>query len=379
MTRDQLQRIVQIAPQIAPGSGVGGVAYALEEQFTAAGVWTERFTLAEARGRAPRKRRPGGALARLDHAWDVVWFSTVGTVRAKRFLAARPDAISICHNDVFAGDIYVNHGLLLPAMKARGHFIWRMIRNPLHLFTTLRDRVRYRGHTHRMIVVLSAREAALLRATFGAVGAPIEVIPNGVDSDRFRPATAAERTDARSALEIGPDQFVVLFIGHEFDRKGLPIILQALLEVPDATLLVVGGDPAMIASASRQADRLGVSGRVRFVGVQADPVPFLWAADAFALLSAYEANALVILEALACGLPVLSSHVGAADDLIVDGENGFLIERSPDAAAAALRAAAAREWSTAPRASAERHSWGEAARRYLDVAGRLKHAGTAHT
>ena len=187
---------MQIAPEISPGSGVAGVAYELERALTAAGAHVERFTRAEAGGHAGTAPR-----SRLGHAWDVVWFSTAGTRRAKAFLAARPGAVSICHNDALVGDLYVNHGLLQAAMRARGHYVWRMVRNPLHLFTAPRDRRRYRGDYHRLIIALTPREAALLTETYGRVRAPIEVIPNGVDVARFRlpPSTSGRPPGANSA------------------------------------------------------------------------------------------------------------------------------------------------------------------------------------
>ena len=141
----------------------------------------------------------------LTRARNVIWFSTIGTRRARQFLAARPDAVAICHNDVMAGDIYVNHGLLQAAMRARGNYAWRMVRNPVHLYTAVRDRIRYRGRTHRAIVALTTTEAELLVSTFGKVRAPIHVIPNGVDIDRFRPPDTAERAAARAALGIVDD------------------------------------------------------------------------------------------------------------------------------------------------------------------------------
>ena len=247
-----MTRIVQIAPSIEPGSGVAGVADALEREFRERGVTVERFTATEA-GRRPR-RPPRSALgARLRHVRDVVWFSTVGTARARRYLASRPDAVSICHNDAMVGDIYVNHGLLVVAMRTRGHYAWRMVRNPLHLFTAARDRIRYRGRTHRAIVALSDEEAKLLVETYGRIPASIRVIPNGVDLERFRPADAAERAVARAELGLPDDRLVVVFIGHEFERKGLPVALAALLHAPGAILLVVGGTPEMIRHASGQA------------------------------------------------------------------------------------------------------------------------------
>jgi glycosyltransferase involved in cell wall biosynthesis len=111
-----------------------------------------------------------------------------------------------------------------------------------------------------------------------------------------------------------------------------------------------------------------------FAGERADPVPLLRAADVLLLPSAYEANALVVLEALACGVPVISTRVGFAPDIVVDGENGFLVER--EAAPIGVRLAEfdgldaqTREaWRSRARRTAEQHSWREVAARYLALA-----------
>ncbi|WP_173921768.1 glycosyltransferase family 4 protein [Agromyces sp. Marseille-P2726] len=365
-----MTHIVQIAPSIGAGSGVAGVAYALEREFIAAGATVERFTAAQAGG-PPRSFRGRTPLAtHLTRARNVIWFSTVGTRRARRFLAARPHAVSITHNDVMAGDVYVNHGLLQAAMRARGDYAWRMVRNPVHLFTAVRDRIRYRGRTHRAVVALTTNEAELLRSTYGRVRAPIRVIPNGVDTERFRPPDAAERAQARSNLGVGDDATIALFIGHEFERKGLPIAIAALRSAPDELLLVVGGSPDMIRRAQEQARRAGVGARVHFAGTHRDPIPFFWATDVLVLPSAYEANALVVLEALACGLPVVSTRVGFAPDVIVDGENGFLVERDAAAVGARLHELSqtdAAAWRIRARHTAERYSWSRVARQYLDL------------
>lgn len=368
-------RIVQLAPEIRPGSGVEGVAHQLERALAAAGAEVGRFTLADSGGgwlRLPE----GGARRHLAVALRVVWFSTVGTVRARRFLAARPDAVAICHNDVLAGDVYVNHGILRAAMRARGHYAWRMARNPLHLFTSARDALRYRSGVHRVVVCLTDGERDLLRETYPRLRPRAVVIPNGVDTERFRPPSAAERSAARAAIGAGGVDLVAVFVGHEFDRKGLDIALRALRDAEGVFLLVVGGSPEMVAGAEDRARGLGVADRVRFVGRQADPVPFLHAGDASVLPSAYEANALVVLEALACGLPVLSTRVGFAPDIIADGENGFLIERDAGDLArrlADISAGDAGEWRSRARATAERFAWDAVARRYVELAAEIAH------
>ena len=373
-----MTHIVQIAPAIGAGSGVAGVAHALEREFIAAGATVERFTAAEA-GRPARAVGSRTPLAtHLTRARNVVWFSTVGTRRARRFLAERPDAVSITHNDVMAGDIYVNHGLLQAAMRARGDYAWRMVRNPVHLFTALRDRIRYRGRTHRAVVALTTTEAALLRSTYGRVRAPIHVIPNGVDIERFRPPDAAERVQARAELGVVDDRMIAVFIGHEFERKGLPIAMEALRTAPDMLLLVIGGSPDMIRRAQAQARTAGVGERVHFAGTHRDPIPFIWASDVLVLPSAYEANALVVLEALACGLPVVSTRVGFAPDIVVDGENGFLVERSAEDVGARLGELSSQPldaWRVRARQTAERYAWPQIARRYLELIESLQRDG----
>ncbi|WP_430647051.1 glycosyltransferase family 4 protein [Agromyces sp. GXS1127] len=367
-----MTRIVQIVPFIGPGTGVAGVAWHLDQELRALGADVEVFTFQSARrGRPTVRSSRNSILARIRGGWRMIWFSTVGTRRAKQFLAERPDAISICHNNVVAGDIYVNHGLLLASMRARGRSFWGTYRNPVHDFIYLRDRVRYRGHAHRVAVCLSEHEAADLRATYGPIGPRIEVIPNGVDLDRFRPPTAEERAAARSELGLGHDQRVGVFVGHEFSRKGLSVAIRGLASAPSALLMVIGGNSDIIAEAHAEAIEHGVGDRVLFLGVRKDLPTHFAACDFFVFPSAYEANALVVLEALASGLPVIATPVGFAPEIIRDGENGYLVERDPkavgarieelatldDEAFAALRGGA--------RASAEPHGWREVARRYL--------------
>jgi UDP-glucose:(heptosyl)LPS alpha-1,3-glucosyltransferase len=135
-------------------------------------------------------------------------------------------------------------------------------------------------------------------------------------------------------------------------------------------LLVVGGTRDMVRSARADVDRAGLADRVVFAGEQSDPVPFLHAADVLVLPSAYEANALVVLEALACGLPVVSTPVGFAPDVVVDGETGFIVDRTAASVGARLAELAAQPldaWRERARRAAEQHSWREVGRRYLEL------------
>ncbi len=366
-----MMHIVQIAPTVGPGFGVAGVAWNLEREFRELGHTVESFTFSTAsalgrpwRARAPRSRI-GAGLFLLRRA---AWFSTVGTRRAKRYLAERPEAVSICHNGVMTGDVYVNHGIVGEAMRRRGNGVWRMLRNPTHVFTFVRDLIRYRSRVHQAVVTLSASEPEALRRTYGRVRPRVEVIPNGVDGERFRPPTDAERQAAREALNLDDEHRVALFVGYEFERKGLEHAIAALVDATTVLLLAVGGYGRSIENARAQAERLGVADRVLFTGPRHDLFDLYAAADMFVFPSTYESHGLVILEALASGIPVVCTAVGVAPEVIVDGENGYLTGQDPHEIAGRLEQLAAEAPGArreACRESAVRHGWRTAALAYV--------------
>jgi UDP-glucose:(heptosyl)LPS alpha-1,3-glucosyltransferase len=361
-------RIVQIVPYIGRGTGVAGVAWNLENEFRSLGHTVESFTMASAGWRPPRRWPRHVFFRALALFRQMVWFSTVGTVRARRFLAERPDAVSICHNAIMAGDVYVNHGVVGAAMRARGRGVWRMVRNPTHAFTFVRDLNRYRSSIHRANVALSPAEVETLNLVYGHVRSPITVIPNGVDLDRYHPPTAGERAHARAQFRLKDEDRVALFVGHEFARKGLEYAISALLHAPTVLLLVAGGNTQAIDSARAHAESIGVAHRVLFMGPRSDLPVFFAASDLFVLPSAYEANALVVLEALAAGLPVIATRVGYAPEVIVDGVNGFLVDRDPVQIGdrfERLADAGREKFSISARGSAEAHGWSASAKRYI--------------
>jgi glycosyltransferase involved in cell wall biosynthesis len=186
----------------------------------------------------------------------------------------------------------------------------------------------------------------LARRSMVERGAPperVRVFANTVDVEEFgrrADGLAGRRSELRAALGAGEDDVVVLTVARLATEKGLDVLVHAVAEagVPRLVLVVVGDGP--------ERERLQDLARVR--GVRAVFAGDLeWeriveayvAADVFALLSEREPWAVVVNEAAACGLPLLlSDRVGAAHDLLVDGENGALVSAGDvDAAAAALR------------------------------------------
>lgn len=169
----------------------------------------------------------------------------------------------------------------------------------------------------------------------GMDGSKIRVHYTGVDLDRFTPAP--DRASAKAALGVtGP---LIVSIGALIPRKGQDLLIRALADLPEATLILAGSGPSE-GSYRRLASELGVLGRVRFPGSvpHADLPALLGAADVMALPSASEGLANAWVESLACGTPVVISEAGGARELIDRPEAGRIVPRDPAAIAGAIRA-----------------------------------------
>lgn len=154
---------------------------------------------------------------------------------------------------------------------------------------------------------------------------PVVTIPNGVGVDRFKP-NAAQRRKTRQRYGVREGELLAVFVGSEWERKGLMLAIDALRHATRWKLLVAGsGDVERYQAVAAES---GVSHRVVFAGVVDDPAPVYCASDAFVLPSVYETFSLVSYEAAASGVPVLGTPVSGVTDLIVDGHNGWFIERN---------------------------------------------------
>ncbi|HTC69840.1 MAG TPA: glycosyltransferase family 4 protein [Acidothermaceae bacterium] len=367
-TSYSLPRVVQVCRRIAPGGGVGGVVLAIESELSAIGFECTRITADSFWHRPRASSRPGP----FAHAFEVLSFSFSAT-RAVRKVRST-DAVVIVHNDALGGDIYVNHGLHKALVAQQG---WRMlVRNPLHGFLLMREEVRHRWPSYRTAVCLSDGEVSKLRKHYGVSAERCSVISNGVDTQRFFPLTSERRLSARRSWGVSDDTFVLLFVGHEFDRKGLASVLEALRELPnDVVLWVVGGSDSAAARWRRRADSEGLGSRVRFYGSTADVVEFYHRADVFVLPSLFEASPLVSLEAMSSGLPCLLSTGAGGEQYLQVGQNGYRIDSPADIAAhvAHLRGdpGVRLDLAVGARDTALSYSWAAIATRYSELIQRV--------
>ena len=215
-----------------------------------------------------------------------------------------------------------------------------------------------------------------------------EIIPVPVDTAHFRPPTPPERGDARAALGLEETAFAIVYVGHLEERKAVDRLLEAVgLLAQDrapVALLLVGGGRGLPTDTEhelrRRAAEDDLSGLVRFVGVQPDPRPYLWAADALVLPSVREGMPNSLLEAMACGLPCIAPASAGGDELL-DAETGIVPPSNERAdLAAALRDLAAdparrRRLGDAARARVRRFGIDEVAERYEQLYSELASGG----
>jgi UDP-glucose:(heptosyl)LPS alpha-1,3-glucosyltransferase len=161
----------------------------------------------------------------------------------------------------------------------------------------------------------------------------VTVIPNAVDLARFAPPERVHRREAcRKALNLGESDFVLLLVGNDWKKKGLTPLLKAVAanhELP-LKLLVVGRDD--LAPFLEQIRQLGLGNRVLFPSPSPDVMKFYAAADVYAGPSLHDSFALPPIEAMASGLPVITSANNGGSQIITEGVNGFVLDNPEDSA-----------------------------------------------
>lgn len=276
-----------------------------------------------------------GELVRCDPFYaGRVWRDWSFARAACAAVASRQFDLVQAHERIACCDIYrAGDGVHAQWLENRGRALGSLARlglrlNPYHLYTLAAERRLFASARLRAVICNSHMVAGEITRRFGVPGPRLHVIYNGVDLDRYHPRCKdGHRHLMRRRLGIPEDAVVFLFVGGGFERKGVPRLLQAFARLGNvpARLLVVGADRSEQAMRARAA-ALGIMSRVVFAGAQDDVLPWYGAADCLVLPTLYDPFPNVALEAMACGLPVLTSTSCGAAELIEEGRQGFVCD-----------------------------------------------------
>ena len=202
---------------------------------------------------------------------------------------------------------------------------WAARTSPYHRTVLWLERRIFELRAARAVVAISELGRAEIRALYGTPSDGVRCVYNGVDLARFHPDNRA-RFGAATRAELGlpADAWIVLFVGSGFERKGLGPLIAAMARARDRTARLVVAGKGRTDPYRRAAEILGVAGRVTWLGPRPDVERLYAAADVVALPARYEPFGNVHLEALASGVPVLSSAFAGGAELIQPGANGWV-------------------------------------------------------
>jgi UDP-glucose:(heptosyl)LPS alpha-1,3-glucosyltransferase len=199
--------------------------------------------------------------------------------------------------------------------------------NPLHPILLRLEQRHFGERAYRKLIATTPRVREDLQTFYQVPPQDVAIVPNGFNPDEFNPQRRhCHRDEQRKRLGLQDDQIAMLFVANELQRKGYRTILGAmrLLGRRDLRLLVVGKPDRK--AVLGQAEEFGLVDQVMAIGPTPAVADYHAAADLFVLPTQYEAFSLAILESLGSGLPVVTSRIPGADDAILPGINGQVIE-----------------------------------------------------
>ena len=200
--------------------------------------------------------------------------------------------------------------------------------NPLHRTLLYLEKRLFQSPRLRKIIANSRRGSEEILRHYGVPAEKIEVMYNGVDLEKFHPSNITMyRRFLRKELRIPAEALMILFLGSGFRRKGLRGLLDSLplvkKEVPQVILIVAGRD--RIEEYRQRARKLGCERNVLFLGPTQRARELYATCDLFALPTIYDPFSNACLEAMATGVPVLTTPMNGVAELIQDGGNGFIV------------------------------------------------------
>ncbi len=267
---------------------------------------------------------------------------------ADRVLSAMPPSLTVsCGVQAPPGDVQWVHSVHAawldrgtPAIvRGRSVPAWARALLPRHRVLLALERDYFSSTAERVVLCTSTQEVDDLAHFYKVPRELMHVVPNGFDPLVFNPARRHQlRQAARHRLGMREEDISVLLVANEWHRKGLGPLLEAVAAVSDPRIRIdlVGRLPPT--GYTELASHLGLSERTHWHGSAKEIAPFYAAADVFALPTTYEPFGIVIVEAMAMGLPVVVSRLAGAAESICDRRDGILLDdpRDVDSLADAL-------------------------------------------
>jgi UDP-glucose:(heptosyl)LPS alpha-1,3-glucosyltransferase len=197
--------------------------------------------------------------------------------------------------------------------------------SPHHRYLLRAERELFTSPRLRAVICNSAMVRDEIAHRFDTPAEKLVLIRNAVDSTRFHPGLRGEfGAGVRQQLGIPASAVVFAYVGSGFERKGVATLLRALARRREPAWAIIVGKDKHANRYSALAEKLGIAPRVRFVGGASDVRPLLAAADAFVLPTLYDPFPNAALEAMAAGLPIVTSTRCGAAEFLVEGETGFV-------------------------------------------------------
>ena len=363
---DPLSVITLIAQSVDESTGLGRIASALAAEYAKCGYGVHIVSQRCESTPGIWHRVPGYAItpAAGKIAFRLFERSITGTTGASVLHAFGVGAAA----DIVSAQSC--HKAAVKLQKSRGR--QRIVRRNFGLYDRLSlgdERRLFLGPRRKRIVAVSRLVRQQILEEYDIPENAVSILPNGVHLARFNRENMRQGVGGEGGVP-----FTLLFVGNEFDRKGLQTVIESLplvAEIPLEVHIAGNDDPAPYI---RRAEELGVSDRLRFLGSISSPESLFPHADALVFPTHYEPFGMVIMEAMAAGIPVITSRMAGAVEGLTDGVHGLYLDDPLSAQELAKSVRTLVENKTLRgtlgrngRAAAEQYAWPVIAARFLEL------------
>ena len=319
----------------------------LNRVFSPTGGGAERYSIALVEQLAQRHEIHIFA-QQTDHHWPGVTYHTMSSpMNRPRWInllwyavttwwaTRRGFDIVHSHENIWHGQVQTAHVLPLKYNLFRDRSGWRrslrwlkVASSPRLLAYLLMEYFRFAPAPRKAVVVTSPTLKALVSQTYPS--SVVSLLSPGVNL----PESAIDRQGARAELALPKLGFLLAFVANDYQKKGLSTVLDALKSLPVELELAVVGNPSQAEKFERKAQLMGLAGRVHFLGQLSDVSPLYRAADVLVHPTLEDTFAMVVLEAMAHGLPVVVSdeRYCGISGLLSHGVNAMILSSPTDAA-----------------------------------------------